>query len=235
MTLDIFFADKKTNEVTSSITNKGNFRALLMYRISSGDTILKNHLKSTTSKATYISPKIQNNIIECSKNYITESIINEVNESRFYSIIFDETTDISHVSQMSLVLRYVHNNIIKENFIAFIDCHSYAFSSNTTTNEDSKFNDIDNIEREDTLEPKLIGDILRQIVVDIIKQLNINPLNCVGNGTDGCSVMTSTLRGAVSKIQSLRYMLFVVLVQIMLSIYVYQNQHQCNQLGIVLE
>lgn len=197
-----FFADKETNEVTSSITNKGNFRALLMYRISSGDTILENHLKSTTSKATYISPKIQNNIIECCKNYITESIINEVNESRFYSIIFDETTDISHVSQMSLVLRYVHNNIIKENFIAFIDCHSYAFSSNTTTNEDSKFNDIDNIEREDTLESKLTGDILGQIVVDIIKQLNINPLNCVGIGTAGCSVMTSTLRGAVSKIQS---------------------------------
>lgn len=36
--------------------------------------------------------------------YLREKIINEVNESKFYSIIFDEITDISHVSQMSLVL-----------------------------------------------------------------------------------------------------------------------------------
>ncbi|XP_025415028.1 zinc finger MYM-type protein 1-like isoform X2 [Sipha flava] len=196
-------ADKEIEESISPVTNSGNFRALLKYRILSGDTILEKHLKSKTSKATYISPKIQNDIIECCKNYITETIINEVHESNFYSIIFDETTDISHVSQMSLILRYVHNNIVKENFVAFIDCHSYWYSKNTSTSiEESELNEDDNITRNDTLEPKLTGDILGEIVVKILQHLHLNPLNCVGIGTDGCSVMTSTLKGAVKKIQS---------------------------------
>lgn len=190
--------DKEVEESSTSVTNSGNFRALLKYRILSGDTLLEKHLKSKTSKATYISPKIQNDIIECCKNFIIEKIINEVNESKFYSIIFDETTDISHVSQMSLILRYVHNNIVKENFVAFIDCHSYWYSASASIEE----NEINNTTKNSTFEPKLTGDILGDIVVKILQHLNLDPLNCVGIGTDGCSVMTSTLKGAVQKIQS---------------------------------
>jgi len=40
-------------ESNYSVTNSGNFRALLKYRILSGNTILEKHLKSKTSKATY--------------------------------------------------------------------------------------------------------------------------------------------------------------------------------------
>jgi len=47
---------------------------------------------------------------------------------------------------MSLVLRYVHNNIVKENFVAFIDCHSYWYSKNASTSiEESELNEDDNI------------------------------------------------------------------------------------------
>lgn len=38
-------ADKEIKESTSLVTNKGNFRALLNYRILLDDTILENHLK----------------------------------------------------------------------------------------------------------------------------------------------------------------------------------------------
>lgn len=67
-----------------------------------------------------------------------------MNENKYFSIIFDETTDISHVSQMSFVLRYVHKGIVKENFIAFINCHDYAFSTDKTkqslNDEENKYN-----------------------------------------------------------------------------------------------
>lgn len=43
---------------------------------------------------------------------------------------------------------------------------------------------------------------MRETVVSILRKLNLNCLNCVGVATDGCSVMTSTLRGAVEKVQS---------------------------------
>jgi len=52
------------------------------------------------------------------------------------------------------------------------------------------------------LEPKLTGDILGEIVVKILQHLHFNPLNCVGIGTGGYSVMTSALKGAVQKIQT---------------------------------
>jgi len=103
---------------------------------------------------------------------------------------------------MSLILRYVHKSIIKENFIAFIDCHKYAFSSNI--NNDNKVDEVVDI-NSTILEPKLTGKILGKIVVSILEELNLNCLNCVGIATDGCSVKTSTastLRSAVLCVQS---------------------------------
>jgi len=82
-----------------SIVNKGNFRELLNYRIKAGDLDLENHLKTTQSKATYISPIIQNELIDCCKSVIIEKILKEVKISKYCCVIFDETTDISHTSQ----------------------------------------------------------------------------------------------------------------------------------------
>lgn len=194
--------DSQLSTVESTI-NQGNFRELLKYRILSGDSVLEEHLKSENSKATYISPLHQNELIKCCQNFITEKIIDEVNENKYFSIIFDETTDVSHTSQMSLVLRYVHKGVVKENFIAFINCHDYAFSSDKMNR---RLNDEDNEDNLDlntiTLEPKLTGEILGEIVVSTLKDLNLNCMNCVGVATDGCSVMMSTIRGAVQKVQT---------------------------------
>ncbi|CAI6373982.1 unnamed protein product [Macrosiphum euphorbiae] len=194
--------DSQLSTVESTI-NQGHFRELLKYRILSGDSVLEEHLKSENSKATYISPLHQNELIKCCQNFITEKIINEVNENKYFSIIFDETTDVSHTSQMSLVLRYVHKGVVKENFIAFINCHDYAFSSDKINR---RLNDEDNEDNLDlntiTLEPKLTGEILGEIVVSTLKDLNLNCMNCVGVATDGCSVMMSTIRGAVQKVQT---------------------------------
>lgn len=100
--------------------------------------------------------------------------------------MFDETTDLSHVSQMSLVWRYVFNDKIKENFIEFIDCHHEAYTK------------IDNSE---DVEPKLSGEHLGQIVIDLLNKFSLNLHDCIGITTDGCSVMTSKARGAVQHIQ----------------------------------
>lgn len=193
------YEDSSLTIQKSTITNQGNFRELLKYRVLSGDKVLEDHLKTLNSRATYISPVIQNDLITCCKHFIMNKIIDEVKENKYFSIIFDETTDLSHTSQMSFILRYVHKGIIKENFIAFIDCHKYAFSSNINNdNEDDEVKDINST----ILEPKLTGELLGKTVISILKELNLNCLNCVGIATDGCSVMTSTIRGAVQCVQS---------------------------------
>jgi len=78
--------------------------------------------------------------------------------------------------------------------------HDYEFSSEK---KNLSLNDENNLDlNTTTLEPKLTGDILGEIVVSTLKNLNLNCMNCVGVATDGCSVMTSTIRGAVQKIQT---------------------------------
>lgn len=143
-------------------------------------------MKTTHSKATYISPVVQNELIDCCSTIVTEIILKEIKESKFYSVIFDETTDISHSSQMSLVIRYVHKAVVKENFIAFIDCHAYVYNTDTEKN----------------LEPKLNGEVLGDAVISLLQKFDLDLKYCVGIGTDGCSVMVSLVRGAVQKIQS---------------------------------
>ena len=45
--------------------NPGNFRALLDFRVDSGDTVLANHFKTGAQNSQYTSPQIQNDLISC--------------------------------------------------------------------------------------------------------------------------------------------------------------------------
>lgn len=183
----------KTEEVDSndSIVNQGNFRELLKFRIDAGDHLLNTHLKTTGARATYISKLTQNEIIECCKQEILDVLLLEIKKANTFSVLFDETTDISNISQMCLIIRYVLNNIIYEQFLSFIDCHNYIYKK--------KKDDVSNIE--DNVEPKITGEILGDTVVKILQELGLNLDNCVGIGTDGCSVMVSEVRGAVQQIK----------------------------------
>jgi len=116
-------------------TNEGNFRQLLKFKIASGDKVLEKHLQTTSAKATYISHTTQEQLTECCKEEILLHILNNVKESCYFSIIFDETTDISHISQLSLSLRYVDKaNNVHEKFIGFINCYDYVYDKLTEDN-----------------------------------------------------------------------------------------------------
>lgn len=91
---------------------------------------------------------------------------------------------------MSLILRYIdEKNQVFERFVGFLNCHDETYD-NTNINEELQVN-----------EPKLTGEKLGNIVVSILKSMSLDLENCVGIGTDGCSVMTSQLRGAVQQVQ----------------------------------
>lgn len=190
---------------TESITNQGNFRELLKFKIASGDKLLEQHLKSAHEKATYISYPIQNEIIECIRKEITNFIINEVNIAKFYSIIFDETTDLSAISQMSLSIRHIQSGKMFERFLAYIDCHKEIYNDIDNINDSDNNEDGNNIDEKQhknvIVEPKLTGELLGTVVIKIMTQFELNLDYCVGISTDGCSVMVSTLKGAVQYIK----------------------------------
>lgn len=104
--------------------NDGNFRALLRFAIESGDHTLEHHLKTASANAMYISHRIQNEIIDTAGKLITANIVQQVNKSRYFTVIADESTDVSGIEQFSMCFRYVDKcdgeYIIRENFVCFV-------------------------------------------------------------------------------------------------------------------
>lgn len=66
--------------------------------------ILAKHIEKVNSKnnvISYFSPQIQNEIISILGKSTREKGLNRVKESKYYSIMFDCTPDMSHKEQMS--------------------------------------------------------------------------------------------------------------------------------------
>ena len=107
-----------------SSLNPGNFRALLKFRVDSGDNLLKQHLDSAPRNATYISNTIQNELIGVIGSTIQSMIVEAVGKgSKIFAVIADESRDVANMEQMPLIIRYIDEfNRIQESFIGFIEC-----------------------------------------------------------------------------------------------------------------
>ena len=68
--------------------------------------------------ATYLSPDIQNQMIEVIGSAISKEIIRRVKEATFFAIIADETPDSGKIEQLSLLVRYVRNGTIEERLLS---------------------------------------------------------------------------------------------------------------------
>lgn len=173
-----------TAENNSIVSNEGNFRELLRFRIAAGDTNLEKQLKNVSANATYISKSTQNELINCCGEEIQKIILERVRQAKWFSLIFDETTDASHKEQMSISVRYVHENICREDFLSFIDCY-----------ESIRSEDFQGEEK------RLSGKALAHIVIDFCRKHSLDlEQNCVGVGSDNCAVMASEVKGAVQEI-----------------------------------
>lgn len=106
----------------------GNFWALLQFRATAGDEVLKNHLAQSSRNATYTSSRIQNQILDVLGSTIVRRIVHRVEKACYYTLIADEVTDCSNKEQLSLVLRYVNpdDNLIREDFHCASHCLNLA-------------------------------------------------------------------------------------------------------------
>lgn len=103
----------------------GNFNFFLKWK-AQHDGVLAQHLKSAPKNAKYISPQIQNELIEAFATTLRGDIIAEAMKGDFYSIMADETCDIGHVEQLSLCIRYLRMNKngateVTEDFLGFVE------------------------------------------------------------------------------------------------------------------
>ncbi|XP_041372656.1 uncharacterized protein LOC121385929 [Gigantopelta aegis] len=89
--------------------NPGNFLAILKL-MSRDNEVLNHHLKDARQKnGKYISPDIQNQLINIiGEDILQATLIDEVRQAKFYSIMADEITT-HNKEQLSICLRFVDN------------------------------------------------------------------------------------------------------------------------------
>ncbi|XP_050065980.1 52 kDa repressor of the inhibitor of the protein kinase-like [Aphis gossypii] len=151
----------------ASTENQGNFRELIKFRIDSGDNVLKNYLETANKNATYLSPLIQNEIISVCNKLILEHLVANVNKSKSFTILADETTDVSNKEQITLCVRYVDldANKIREDFLQFIEIQNMS------------------------------GKGLSDVILKSMTDFGLNTKYLTGQGYDGAAAMSGRYNG----------------------------------------
>lgn len=145
-------------------------KVLLRMRMNCGDKMMTDRIENDTFKAMYISLTIQNNLIAIIGKIIQDCLVNRINRAKSFSILVDETTDVSRIEQMSFCVRYVdedpeHKFILREDFLKFVPV------KNTT------------------------GKNLANVILETLSFLGINPKYMVGQGYDGAAAMSGNFNG----------------------------------------
>ncbi|XP_032621703.1 zinc finger MYM-type protein 1-like [Chelonoidis abingdonii] len=107
----------------------GNFLGLIEL-LGKFDPVMQEHLQRIKNKEIqdhYLGNNIQNELISIVGNAVKHEIIARVKAAKYFAIILDCTSDISHQEQMSLTIRYVADGVspnipagVYEHFIKFI-------------------------------------------------------------------------------------------------------------------
>lgn len=104
-----------------SATKKGVFLDLVQYT-ANHDHHFQKKMALIPNNAKYLSPDIQNEVLQILSDMVLSAIHNEVANAKFYSISADETRDNSKKEILSVVLRYYNTTTcnVKEAFTGFV-------------------------------------------------------------------------------------------------------------------
>lgn len=117
------------HDETLDVANPGNFLAVLKL-LSKYDPVMANHftyIRQNPRSVSYLSHDIQNEFITLLASAVRGKILGEIREAKYFGILFDSTPDISHIEQLSEVIRYVRLDYdtgqveIREAFIDFLE------------------------------------------------------------------------------------------------------------------
>uniref|UniRef100_A0A8C5Q8G0 TTF-type domain-containing protein n=1 Tax=Leptobrachium leishanense TaxID=445787 RepID=A0A8C5Q8G0_9ANUR len=126
--------------------NNGNYLQLVEM-LATFDTVMQEHLKKVKNKDIfkhYLGKDIQNELIGLIAKEIMRHILQSLNNAKYYSIILDCTPDISHIEQMTIIIRFVSIKegesptaepevSIEERFLGFIQIRSSTGEGLTET------------------------------------------------------------------------------------------------------
>ena len=148
--------------------NRGNFLEILEFL---KKYEIHERISESVGNAKYTHHTVQNAILDIFCDIILDEIKEEIGESQYFSILVDETKDLSKQEQMSFVIRYLFDGEIHEEFVGFRCAEG------------------------------LDAESLAESIIDELNKIGIQIDNLIGQGYDGASVMSGHLSGVQERIR----------------------------------
>ncbi|XP_014492284.1 52 kDa repressor of the inhibitor of the protein kinase-like [Vigna radiata var. radiata] len=164
------------NETIGSVHN-GNF-LMAIELIAQFDPFMATHIAKYgnpgSGRTNYLSSTIYEEFVEILASKVTELVLSEIHIAKYFSIIVDSTPDLTHVDQLSLIIRYVQSDGTPiERFIKFIPNVGHK------------------------------AELIKDAVVELIEELKINMNNCRGQSYDNAANMSGPYNGLQAKIKQI--------------------------------
>lgn len=129
-------------------------------------------LKNFMSDKRYLSPEVINKLVSLMGRYVLKSILSSVNNTRLYSIISDEVSDVSHKEQLCITLRWVSDDFeIFEKPVEII----YV--------------------------PKTDSATITALIKDCLIRFSLPIAHCRGQAYDGAANMSGHITGVAKRIE----------------------------------
>ena len=153
-------------------SNRGNFLEMMDLL---GDYSHELRMFLDAERITYTSHEPQNQLIECIYHEVRGEIHNRINNSKFISILMDDTSDLSNTEQSAISVRLIHNGKIEEHFLGLID----------SSGDQS-------------------ADGLTKILIETLRSYNITVETCktklIGQSYDGAPTMSGEFNGVQKQV-----------------------------------
>lgn len=162
------------NDERESSDNRGVFLELVHFRAEQ-NTELQDHINGGGGRGstTYLSSTVQKELLECCYKTYQAEIKKEIQDAKYVAIMADETTDVSQITQLVIVFRYLVGNDIKERFWGFFN---------------PKSTDAPGIS---------------EVLINELKKVVDKPDKLIGQTFDGAAVMRGDKSGVKIKVQSI--------------------------------
>lgn len=166
------------SDETVGSPHNGNYLGLLEL-IAKFDIFLAQHINTYANKGkghtSYLSKTTGEEFIHLIASSILDHIICEIKKFKYYSVSLDSTPDISHVDQLTLIVRYVLPSGPVERFVKFLDMEGHGHTA----------------------------EKLAQSLLDFLKENDIDIKDCRGQSYDNASNMGGRYRGLQARIKEI--------------------------------
>ena len=152
--------------------NRCNFKELV-HLLAKYDSEVLERVRNGARNSNYTSPEVQNQLLTVMADMVRKRICNAVQSGGPFSLLADESKDLSNTEQLTVVLRYVDisHGSIHEHFLTFVPAKNFNAES------------------------------LSIYLLDTLGEYSLDPKQIVSQGYDGAAVMSERCTGVQERIR----------------------------------